>query len=249
MIVIIRNLTAGPVSLPGPMPRLNSDRNRQIEITPENYDKYRYTLDALRDSGFIDIILVEPVGSSPSEDKTDSFYFDPVKGHIYFAQALIAPITARFYQNSAIDPTLPAPSAGDVYFNTVLNMLMAYDASRLKWLSIASNVVHFGRSGNTAAGAFFRGVDTTFTSTSGYPGPHNGTVVAFAVTRTNVASATYQLMADSAVVYERPTTTIKDTVININANFAAASVLNVKNKTGGGNVQNALGWFQIKWRV
>jgi len=63
----------------------------------------------------------------------------------------------REYGKSATDPTVPTPADGDGYYNTALNMRMTYDGSRSKWLSERTAELWFGRSGNTGAGAYYRG--------------------------------------------------------------------------------------------
>ena len=65
----------------------------------------------------------------------------------------------RHYPASAVDPTVPAPAAGDRYYNTVLETEMRYDGTRAKWLSVDSITIQVGRRGNTQQGSFYRMTD------------------------------------------------------------------------------------------
>jgi hypothetical protein len=49
------------------MPRLDSDQNRQIEVTPEVYDRYKNDLNILKQANLIDIVSTEMMGSPPTD--------------------------------------------------------------------------------------------------------------------------------------------------------------------------------------
>jgi hypothetical protein len=88
MLIKIKNLTAGPISLPGPLPRLDGSQEVQVEITPENYDHYRQKIDELVHNHSIDVVELEVPGSG-----FDNFTFDDDGGRILFNGTQIAPST------------------------------------------------------------------------------------------------------------------------------------------------------------
>ena len=114
MIIVIRNLTATPVSLPGPMPVLDTDRNQQIEITPENYDRYKNELNKLKDAGFIDLVSSEVVGSK--------FSFDDDNGVLLYNGAQIAP------GGDVIGPSTATNNAVPVFNGTTGKLIKATTA-------------------------------------------------------------------------------------------------------------------------
>ena len=86
MLIKIKNLTAGPISLPGPLPRLEGNAPVIIEITPEKFDHYRIKLNDLVVNHSIDVEEIEAPGSG-----YDRFTFDDDGGRILFDGVQIAP--------------------------------------------------------------------------------------------------------------------------------------------------------------
>ena len=105
-----------------------------------------------------------------------------------------------YYQNSAIDPTIPTPTTGSRYYNTILHEYMIYDDSRVKFLSTAQITVLAGASGATASGSYFRGMDGLAYSTNiGAPVP-KGTVVGLGVIHTDSTSPIIEVLVDGSII-------------------------------------------------
>jgi hypothetical protein len=85
MLIKIKNLTAGPVSLPGPLPRLSESQMVIVEITPENFDLYREELNTMQLNRTIDLEESEAPGSG-----YDLFAFNDDAGEITWRGIVIA---------------------------------------------------------------------------------------------------------------------------------------------------------------
>ena len=162
----------------------------------------------------------------------------------------IAGGAGRIYAPGATDPVSPAPNDGDTYFNTVLHMLMYYDAARAKWLSVEASEIIFGRSGNTAAGTFYRGIDSIVTSsTVGILAEYKGTVVSIAYTRSDSDSATFELCANGTGVASLLSAATTGSSLTLNGDFNQNDVLAMKNQTGGNTTADVSGKVRFRWRV
>ena len=156
----------------------------------------------------------------------------------------------QHYTSSATDPTAPAPSDGDRYYNTALDMEMRYDNTRTKWLSVESSVMEFGRNGNTGGGSYYRGPgNRAYSSASGRTAEFNGTIVSVSYTRTDTDSATFEVTANGTGIATLASSAAAGKDVTLNGNFTADQVLAVKNQTGSNTTRNVLGWIRIKWRV
>jgi len=163
---------------------------------------------------------------------------------------VLADSGVRNYGSSATDPTTPAPSDGDEYYNTTLKMKMTYDGSRSKWLSSATADLAFGRQGNTGAGAYYRGPDRrAFSSTVGRFAEYDGTVVSITYTRTDTSAATFEITADGSAVATLASAATTGQDLTIDGDFSQGEVLGARNESGGTNTSNVLGWARIRWRV
>jgi hypothetical protein len=131
-----------------------------------------------------------------------------------------------------------------------MEMYLFYDGSRSKWLSQETSVVTFGRTGNTAAGAYYRvGDGLAFSSTIGRNAEWNGTVVSLTYVRSDTDSATFEVTADGTQIASLASTAIAGKSLTLNANFNANAILGVRNLSGGNTTSNVAGWVRIKWRV
>jgi len=155
----------------------------------------------------------------------------------------------RDWGASATDP-VGTPSDGDAYYNTVLDMLMEYDSTRAKWLSVESAIFYFGRAANTAPGSYYKGVDgVTLGAATGWNAFHNGTVVALAYTRDDSDSATFEVTNDGASLATVASAAISGKDVTLNADFSADEILAVRNQAGGNATTNVQGWVKLRWRV
>lgn len=156
----------------------------------------------------------------------------------------------KIYASSATDPLTPTPSAGDRYYNTVLNEEMVYDASRSKWLTNSTTTFQFGRNGNTGAGVFYRGVNgLVLSATRGWPAFFNGTVIALGYTRGDVDVATFQVTANGTTLSSLSSSATSGVTTTLNNDFVAGDILAVRNAAGGNTTSTVQGWVRVKWRV
>ena len=106
----------------------------------------------------------------------------------------------RDYGPSATDPTTPTPGAGDKYYNTAINHEMMYDASRGKWLSVATLMDGGGRNGTTNAGGFYRRWNGMIMSASLGPHVAKGTIVRIGYSTAAAVAHTYEVLVNGSVV-------------------------------------------------
>lgn len=152
------------------------------------------------------------------------------------------------YGNSATDPG--GAAEGEKYYNTILEKEMRYDGLRSKWLSIESSIFEFGKTGNAAAGSYFRGPDSiNFSATQGFTTPFSGTVVAFGYNRTDTDAAIFQIVEDGAEIAFLSSSAVEGVDNTLDGDFTPTGSLAVLNKTGGNTVSNAFGWVMVKWRI
>ena len=167
------------------------------------------------------------------------------------ANPLWAPAAPRHdYGVSATDPTLPAPSNGDLYYNSVLDMEMRYDATRGKWLSVEATEFIFSRNGRTGIGQYYRAANNRIMSaTNGWYALYNGTVVSFAYTRSDFDAADFVIVRGGAVIHTVNSAVVKGRDPSVNADFVFGDVLGVRNRNPGNVTSNVIGWVRVKWRV
>lgn len=164
---------------------------------------------------------------------------------------LIQDSGVRFYGKSSSNPSSPSPADGDMYYNTVLKMLMVYDSSRSKWLSSHTETFHFGKSGLAQAGQYFKGFDGRVLSDSlGFLTRFAGTVVSISFTRGNTTSSTIEVTADGTTISSLGATiSAKEFDNAINNDFTANKVLAVRNSSSSGDVKDLQGYICFRYRV
>lgn len=98
---------------------------------------------------------------------------------------------------SASDPV--GGVAGDEYWNTTLKERMYYDGTR--WVSGSVRSIASGRSGNTSAGQYYRGVDTLLLdgANKGFP-VQKGSCTYLGLTRTDSGATTLEVLVNGVVV-------------------------------------------------
>jgi hypothetical protein len=139
----------------------------------------------------------------------------------------------RIYAKSATDPSSPTPADGDLYYNTAINEWMEYDGSRSKWLSIATYTFLAGRSGNTAAGSFYRGQDgLTFATNVGYEVP-KGTIVGLSWARTDADAATLEVLVGGSVISTLASAAAGGTASWTKNDDFSAGLMQFRNQAGG----------------
>jgi hypothetical protein len=162
----------------------------------------------------------------------------------------IADSGLRNYGSSATNPTTPTPADGDEYYNTTLKMKMTYDGSRSKWFSVETAELWFGRSGNTGAGAFFRGPgNRVYSASIGRNAEYAGTVISMTYTRADTDAVTFEITNNGASLATLASSATSGQDLTIDADFAQGDILGAKNQTGGNTVTNVHGWARIRWRA
>jgi len=147
------------------------------------------------------------------------------------------------------DPTT-TPNDGDFYYNTTLKMMMQYDSSRSKWLSVETVVLQSGRSTTTGAGAYYRGVNgLVLSATLGYEAMFDGTIVSIAYARGNSDAATFEVTEDGTARTTLASSALTGSSTTKNDNFSAGGVLAFRNQTGGATTSAVQIWIRIKWRA
>jgi hypothetical protein len=150
---------------------------------------------------------------------------------------------------SPADP-VGAPSAGDKYYNSALQMEMRYDSLRSKWLSVESTEFFFGRNGPTNVGQYYRTVDgRVMTATLGMFAVRSGTVVSFGYTRATAAAATFEITSNGAQIATVASAAASGRDIAINADFSFGNILGARNLSPGSVTREVVGWIRVKWRV
>lgn len=198
-------------------------------------------LTAITDLASTDLINVsEDIGGGNFDSKKITLAdFDMVKG-------------VRYFGVLATDPATITPINGDQYYNSALDMNMYYDEGRSKWLSVETYTIRFGRSGNTTAGSYYRGIDgLAFSSADGDIAVENGTVIGIGYTRTDTDSATFEVVAGGTLITGA---VLASTALNgktkiLNSDFSENNILAVRNQAGGNTTSNVHGWVRVKWRA
>jgi len=153
----------------------------------------------------------------------------------------------RHYANSATDPVSPAPADGDRYYNTAIHEEMRYDASRSKWLSVASYVVAMGRQSTTPAFNYLRGPGYQLLSNSQGMAVYKGTVIYLAYTQSVATPTTLQWRANGGALPSLNNSTaaqVSSDTINsdISAGFTSARSIS-------GTIDNCMATLIYKRRV
>jgi hypothetical protein len=169
-----------------------------------------------------------------------------------------SPITWQLFSSSCTSLILPPSAtdppgvypAGSLYTNTAINMLMAYDTVRGKWLATSSAPVTGGRNGNTLDGTFYRGSDGMMMDASNRGIPvHKGTLVSVSWSRTDSDPATLEVYVGGVAIAELLSSaaglTVDDT---IDADFNAG-LMSFRNKAGGNTTSDVQIVVEYRRRV
>jgi hypothetical protein len=156
----------------------------------------------------------------------------------------------RLFPPGTSDPSFGTAADGDMYYNTTLNMYLAYDNSRSKWLSKEVTTLPFGRLGNTAAGSYYEGVGgIAFSDNRGWIAIHSGTIVSLSYFRDDTDAAVFQVTTNGTQISFLSSSALSGSDTTLNDDFAINAVLGVKNKTGFNAVNDSMGYVRIKWRA
>jgi hypothetical protein len=154
----------------------------------------------------------------------------------------------KHYANSATDPTLPAPAEGDRYYNTVLEMDMRYDGSRLKWLSVETCIINASDQGTLNSGSYFQVGTLRMAAARGYDAMFAGTVVSLGYTRTDSDAASFAVTAAGITIASVASTALKGFNNALDGDFVQDDVLAMRND-GANALSNGIVWARVKWRA
>ncbi len=225
--------------------------NLTIDFSPTNYtpDDSIGEADAVTDlsahlAGIDNFAGTAIVGPGPTVPDFGIVVFDGTGGYTVQENGL------RNYGSSATDPVSPSPSDGDIYYNTSLRMQMEYDGLRSKWLSTETATFMFGRNGNVSSGQYYRGINGRVLSSSiGFYGLRNGTIVSIAYSRTDSDAATFGITASGTTIATLASSATSGRQLTTDADFSFGSILAARNEAGSAPTSNVQGWVRIKWRI
>ena len=154
------------------------------------------------------------------------------------------------FDSGAADPG-GAPSDGDMYYNTTLDMWMSYDEGRGKWLSFEGDTFQVGQNGNVPTGTYFKGVaGKTLSASLGYTAPYNGTVVTITFSQRDADDTDFEVMASGVQIGAIDTGGATSGYDNsVDADFSQGDILAVRNDVAGVGVRDAQIWVRMKWRA
>ena len=156
----------------------------------------------------------------------------------------------RHYGASATDPVSPTPQAGDKYYNTAINHEMCYDATRSKWLSVATLMDGAGRNGTTTADTYYRRWNgMVMSATTGPYIPNNGTIVAVGYTTSAAVTHTYEILVSGAVVTSLPSGGAASAFSNTVDNDFNAGNMSSRNAAGSATTSNFQSTIYYKLRA
>jgi len=163
--------------------------------------------------------------------------------------ATLADVGLRDYGASATDPTTPAPSDGDTYYNTALNMRFDFDGSRSKWLSRETSEITFSRNGNTGSGAYYRVGARAMGAAGGRTAEWNGTIVSIGYTRIDVDAATFEVASNGVSIATLASSAVSGVDTTLNGDFSQGDILSVRNQAGSNVTRHVIGFVRLKWRT
>jgi len=146
-------------------------------------------------------------------------------------------------------------SAGDLYYNSVLDMTMNYDSQRLKWLSVETAELPFGGV-STAPGIYFSGsAGVAYSDEIGRYTEYSGTIVSSTWTRSNFLTASSVEVTAGGTTITSVSVPIlfpaRSSSLDLNDDISANVVLGVRNTAvlPTGSIENAMGIVRIKWKA
>jgi len=163
---------------------------------------------------------------------------------------ILPPIIPNYLGESAINP-VGAFNGGETYYNTVLHEEMFYDASRSKWLSIATLTIGFGRNGTTSAGAMLKtaGNVRMVKDIRGLLTKGKLTLVDWEASRVDVDAAKL-IMYEGLVSIANLDFGVTNAIVTTqNVDIAANKILSIEVDGGFNAITNCSGTYALKLRI
>jgi len=202
---------------------------------------------------------VSDLNEAQSVDPTDLIYLSEDNGDGTYSSKKIEAQNfdmiggVRFYGVREDDPTTPAPSGGDRYYNSILEGDMVYDESRGKFLTADSTILYFGRSGNTTTGTYYRtpADDLAFSADDGYFTRGEGTIVSYGYTRDDTDQITFEFMASGTEIGSAQVSGVTSGGGSLDLDFDGGDIIGVRNGNNAGDntSTNISGWIRMKGRA
>jgi hypothetical protein len=216
------------------------------------------TLD-ISSSGILNLNNISGAGVSTPTAGNTSLFYDTDTDLISYVNTTTSGVIGidpadtingiRHYGALAADPVSPAPSAGDMYYNTVLNQEMRYDASRSKWLSVAVLFEGCGRNGTTGANAFYQKFNGIITALTYGPIVPRGTIVSIGYGSQNAVAHTFEVLVNGVVVASLASggsNAVYDDTFNVDID---EGLMSFRNAAGSGTTTNLQATVQYKLRI
>lgn len=154
-----------------------------------------------------------------------------------------------------LNPQTAPVGTADGQLSVIGDKLYMYDATRVKWLSVESTALQFGRNGNSNNTVMKKAGNST-SGNSSYLMPFNGTIV-YGSIKTNVNSGAqnkqFQIRVrnGTANISTNNVNTVASEFISttLDINFSAGDYIDIRiQNDGNGNVNNAVAIIWVKWR-
>ena len=156
----------------------------------------------------------------------------------------------RHYGSSATDPSSPAPSGGDIYYNSANAMEMTYDATRTKWLSTIPLCVWFVYNGR-ATDAYMKVGNLGGAADRGYYIPRGVTVTELAYARrdtnNNPVLTVYRDGVATAAAVTSPANTPVGSDLTLNTDIAGGGILQLFSSAS--QIRDVVIWITLRWRT
>jgi len=261
-VVIAKNQTGTPILLPrtglscpaAPGTITLTDFATFFEVAAEEVLQTRITaFDIVINDGTSDLSAADALAYLDATGNLNG----PIVGSAAGKIVLLSDTSGRYteaadgsiFASGAADPG-GAPSEGDMYYNTTLQMWMSYDAVRGKWLSFEGDTFQVGQNGTVPVGTYYKGVaGKTLSSALGYTAPYNGTVITLTYTRTDTDATAFEVMASGVQIESVASAATTGYSNTLDGDFSQGDILAVRNDAAGNSTRDAQVWTRLKWRA
>lgn len=222
---------------------LTSDGNADVHVDAQSAPDVRASMVSVNGGRFH---LTDNAFAVGYDDTLTSLNANNVQDAI---QALNSKITQFDMPSGTSFPTSPAPSAGDIFYRTDLNMTFQYDSSRSKWLSMSQMFLDWGS--NVADGKYLN-IHGAVATQTGYLMPYNGTIISVtAKSASGNQSKLFELRRNNDRVTPLDSFTLTSgsySAINKNIDFDAGDYLQAFVPASGVPAKDAVVMVVICWR-
>jgi len=155
----------------------------------------------------------------------------------------------RNYGAQSSSPSSPTPAGGDTYYDTTIGMLMIYDDTRSKWLSVETCVIIFGEKGDKEDQYLDMMGSLALSDDRGYGIPFDGTVIGVGYTRDDSSdSPDFEVRNNGAEIatLNSPSNTTYGSSLTLDENISEGDKLGLY--VANDKAKKAQVWVRVKWR-